>query len=570
VQVLIALLLLLCAVAGPAGAQTIALPDGHELSSPERHPFALSADGARLVYLARTTVFVKPVGAGEPMVVQGPLPGRNKSNPIFSPDGRSILYWATDGSMLERVPVGGGTPVKVARVANPLGMSWGADDRVLVGQGTNGIVAVPAASGAGGAVETVIALGAGEAARDPQMLPDGEHVLFTLGQGTPVNWEQSRIVVQSTRTRARTELVPGRDAHYVRSGHLVYVAGSRVMAAAFDASARRVTSAPAVIAEGVRLEESTGSALISVATNGALAFADARPAPIQLAWVTLDGRKTDLGEMPNGGSAPRLAADGKQVVFRNQGTREIYVGDMSNLAAARRVLTDATLPALSPDGQWMVFGSLGTSRRADRAEVLYRIRADGSGEPELLANPGRAPEQWSAADRFTFITYRDPVDYDLWLYRVSEKRVEPLATLPGSAQLSGSFSPDGQWFSYQSNEVNGEWQIFVQPYPTDGRKFQVTTAGGRAPAWASDNQLIFDGDGQMLSVTIDFSGSTPRFSAPRELPIVGMIQRALRRNWDLTRATGEPRLLMQFQAGPRLNVVTNWQDTLLASSGRNE
>jgi Tol biopolymer transport system component len=226
--------------------------------------------------------------------------------------------------------------------------------------------------------------------------------------------------------------------------------------------------------------------------------------------------------------------------------------------AAPRVLSDATIPVLSPDGQWIVFGSLGTGRPPKGEEVLYRQRADGSGEPELIANPGRAGEQWVDPDRFTFITYREPLDYDLWLYRLSTKMVEPLATERGSAQLSGSFSPDGTWFTYQSNEVNGEWQIFMQPYPTDGRKFQVTTAGGRSPAWVSGNQIVYDGDGQMFSVDVNFGSGGPTFSAPRELPITGMIQRALRRNWDVSRGSGEPRLLMQFRPGPRIDLVSNW------------
>jgi hypothetical protein len=63
-----------------AHAQTLSLPDGHELSSPERHPFALSPDGRRVVYLARTSVWVKAVGGGEPMLVRGPLQGRNTGN----------------------------------------------------------------------------------------------------------------------------------------------------------------------------------------------------------------------------------------------------------------------------------------------------------------------------------------------------------------------------------------------------------------------------------------------------------------------------------------------------------
>jgi Tol biopolymer transport system component len=264
---------------------------------------------------------------------------------------------------------------------------------------------------------------------------------------------------------------------------------------------------------------------------------------------------------------PRLAADGRTVIFRSQSTRETYVADVSNIAEARRVLSDAALPVISPDGQNIVIGSLGTSRRADRAEVLYLVRGDGTGEPELIANPGRAPEQWTQPDLFTFITYKEPQNYDLWVYSLSRRQAQPIAVQEGSAQLSGAFSPNGKWISYQSTEVDGQWQIFLQPYPTDGRTFQVTTDGGRSAAWASDSELIYDGDGRMYSVAVDVTGATPQFGRPRELPITGMVQPQLRRNWDITRVSGEPRLLMQFQAGPQLNVVPGWTARVRPTAG---
>ena len=82
--------ILIGSIAIAADAQTIQLAEGHDLSSPDRQPFALSPDGTRVWYMARATVFMKPVAGGEAVVVQGPLQGRNKSNLIVSSDGRSL------------------------------------------------------------------------------------------------------------------------------------------------------------------------------------------------------------------------------------------------------------------------------------------------------------------------------------------------------------------------------------------------------------------------------------------------------------------------------------------------
>ena len=101
----------------PKGRQLMA----QDFTDPDRRPFSLSADGMRMAYVARASLFVKDIGEGEPTLVRGPVEARGKSNPIFSPDGRSIVYWAQDDSVLERVPVTGGTPQRLARVDNPVG-----------------------------------------------------------------------------------------------------------------------------------------------------------------------------------------------------------------------------------------------------------------------------------------------------------------------------------------------------------------------------------------------------------------------------------------------------------------
>src|SRR6476620_8474803 len=167
---LIAILATVAAGQTTAQSRSFNLPEGHDFTSPDRYPFSLSADGTRLTYVARAMLWVSSVNGADPVAVRGPVEARNKSNPVFSPDGRSIIYWAQDDSVLERVPVAGGTPQRVAKVSQPIGISWGADGQVLVGQGEDGIGRVPAN---GGALETIIKVGPGQTAIAPQMLPDG-------------------------------------------------------------------------------------------------------------------------------------------------------------------------------------------------------------------------------------------------------------------------------------------------------------------------------------------------------------------------------------------------------------
>jgi Tol biopolymer transport system component len=547
---------LVCALAVPAAGQTIALPDGHEFNQPERYPFALSPDGTQLLYTARATLFLRPVAGGVPALVEGPLRGRNQSNPAFSPDGRSIVYWTNAGGVIERVSAAGGMRVSLATVDSPLGLSWGTDSRIYIGGGDKGVLRVPAS---GGPLQTVVTLAAGEAARGPQLLPDGDHVLFTLGEGTPTNWAQSRIVVQSMTTRQRTVITPGGDARYLASGNLLYVSGGRVMAVRFDARTRSVSGQPRAISDSVQIVESTGAALVAVAANGALAYVRAAgPAVTQLGLVSLDGKRTLLGPVPAGTAAPRIAANGKKVAFAAQGT--IYVADFPNIASARKVIENATFPLLSPDGEWLSFGSLG-QRRNNGEEILFMQRADGSGEPEIVARPARAGEHWMEGDQgFSFISHRGRGNnYDVWFYAPGKKEVEPIAlSLDDSAQMSSSMSPNRKWVAFMSSE-SGDWQLYIQPYPATGKKYQVSTQGGRSPMWTSDNQLVFDKDGQMYAVSVQL-GDTPTFGQPKTLPVTGYIQPQLRRNWELIRAGDASQFLMLFRPAPQIQVTSNWQN----------
>ena len=574
----LALTVLMCAIALAARAQTVQLAEGHELTSPDRQPFALTMDGSRLVYLARGTVFIRPVAGGDAVVVQGPLPGRNKSNLIVSPDGGSLLYWSGDNSQLERVPIGGGKPAVVASIDNPSGLSWGADGQVLIGAGSAGVLRVPAT---GGTAETVVKLAADESARAPQMLPGGDSVLFTLATGSPADWDRAQIVAQSAKTGKRTTIIAGHDARYVKSGHLIYMNNGSLMAVAFDAQRLATTSDAAVIASDVQSAASAGAPgapgprssgvpIFAVAENGAVVYARARQATLQLGLVGLDGKRTMLGEVPAGTGAPRFSADGKKITYAAAG--EVYVSDASNLLSAKKVISNATFPLLSPDGVWLAFGTLGTSRE-NGEETIWMQRADGSGEPQLIVKPGRAPESWVAdAEGFTFITHRGGANnYDGWGYSVAKKEVEPLAVVDESGQLSTSLSPDRKWLAYMSSET-GDWQVFVQPYPGlngNGRKFQATKAGGRSPMWVSPTQIVFDRDGQMYSMTVQLTGTTPVFGEPQAIPVTGYIQPLLRRNWDLKHDGQNSQFLMLFRDGPQLQVVTDWAGKVPSRAVRN-
>ena len=85
-------------------------------------------------------------------------------------------------------------------------------------------------------------------------------------------------------------------------------------------------------------------------------------------------------------------------------------------------------------------------------------------------------------------------------------------------ERNGQFSPDGRWVAYQSN-VTGRFEIYVQPFPGPGGKWQVSTAGGTFPRWRADGKELFfiAPNAKLMSASVNTSQSTFEAASPAAL-----------------------------------------------------
>jgi len=128
------------------------------------------------------------------------------------------------------------------------------------------------------------------------------------------------------------------------------------------------------------------------------------------------------------------------------------------------------------------------------------------------------------------------------------------------------FSSDGRWLAYTSDE-SGRYEIYVQPYPGPGGKWQISTEGGTEPAWNPNGRELFYRSGdKMMAVDI---ATQPGFAAgtPRML-FEGKYEAAPVPSADYDVSSDGQRFLMlksseQEQAAPtQINVVLNWFEEL--------
>jgi len=95
------------------------------------------------------------------------------------------------------------------------------------------------------------------------------------------------------------------------------------------------------------------------------------------------------------------------------------------------------------------------------------------------------------------------------------KHIPTLADTPFT-ELEGQFSPEGRWVAYQSNESSGRFEMYVQPFPGPGGKWQVSTAGGTSPRWRADGKELFfiAPNAKLTSAPVQISASTFEAGSP--------------------------------------------------------
>ena len=206
---------------------------------------------------------LRSIGDDEARPIPGTEVERVVGSPVFSPDGQSIAFYvglaagvlSRAKGMLKRIGLNGGTAVTLCEIDLPLGISWNRDG-ILFGQLSKGIMRV---SANGGEPEQLIPVKHGEILQGPQMLPDGDNLLFTRGEyaatrldlpmisGTRHRLLCSRSTPANEKRWSKAEVTPG----FFRTGHLVYAVGGTLRSVPFDPKRLEVTGRPTPVVQGI-------------------------------------------------------------------------------------------------------------------------------------------------------------------------------------------------------------------------------------------------------------------------------------------------------------------------------
>jgi serine/threonine-protein kinase len=483
----------------PVTRFTLAAPTTAPLSvHPLDRSVAITADGSRIVYVSGSgaqggRLVVRALDSLDPVV----LPDIDAvRGPFLSPDGQWIGYF-DQLAFLKKVAIRGGSPATVAQIdgAGPRGATWGDDDTIVFAT-ANGAVGLRRVPAAGGEPEVLTRPNrdAGEANHIwPEFLPDSDAVLFTILPTTGA-LADAQVAVLNLDTGQRKLLLRGAShAHYVSTGHLLYMTAGGLTAAPFDL-ARWEVGAPTPALPDV-LRTATGGGNFAVARDGTFVYIPRSSAPTapqrSLVWVDRLGHETAIKAPPRAYIYPRLSPKGTQIVLDVRGAE---VPDLWMWDIARETLARFTLdPEVDQNPLWTADGSrvIFSSQRVDGVRALFWQAADGRGNAELLSEGElpRVPTSMSPDGRYV-IFYEQGATRDIAMFDVRTRDVEFLVKTPFQ-ELNGAVSPDGRWLAYDSNE-SGNDEVYVRPFPdVDTGRWQVTTGGGSRAVWARNGRELF-------------------------------------------------------------------------------
>jgi serine/threonine-protein kinase len=368
--------------------------------------------------------------------------------------------------------------------------------------------------------------------RWPHVLPGGRAVLYTSSRVIGA-FDDASLVVLALSTGAR-KLVQrgGYHGRYLRSGHLVYIHEGTLFGAPFDLGRLEVTGQPVAVLDGIHSNTLSASTQFSTSDNGTLVYvpgeSNGSSAPIY--WMDRNGKTALLRAQTANWSNIRFAPDGRHLAVEIlDGQNDIWVYDLT-----RDVMTPLTSdpasdtsPVWTPDGRRIVFAS---TRANPAAPNLYWLRVDGSGEAQRLTESKKRqrPVSWSPDGKFlAFEEFDMQGRSDLMILPMTGdeqsgwKAGTPRAFIaPLASATEPSFSPDGRWLAYSSNET-GRDEVYVRPFPGPGAKTQISTTGGQFPTWSrTRHELLFSTGvgGQIMAGLFSTPGDVFQSETPRLWP----------------------------------------------------
>jgi TolB protein len=223
------------------------------------------------------------------------------------------------------------------------------------------------------------------------------------------------------------------------------------------------------------------------------------PADLFIIKLADSSLKTLVSDGSGNINLPGSSWVGRQIVFSS--TREphdeIYIIDDNGkpgdeIQVTQRSDKVAYEPSLSPDGHWFVFES--HILDVEGNGVITKYRVDGTGSYQELTDASddcRQPNWSPSGDVILYQRYSEG-EWNIWVMSIDGSNKKQVTSGIGD-KTDASFSPDGKWIVYSSNEGGLDFaNIYIIPSfgGTPKRVTNYNKGYDGAPSWSTDGRTI--------------------------------------------------------------------------------
>ena len=557
---------------------TVPIGPEHDLLNARAGSIALAPDGSALGYSASVrgegALFLRHFDELKSVEIPGTR-GSTPWYPFFSPDGDWIGFQEFYSREIQKVPVTGGSPTRLAGSGAHLGGAYGSasydwtDEGTILFSGEDpGLMMLP--DGGGDPVTiTYPDTAAGELAHSlPEALPGGEAILVTFSAVglTSARLGGTGIAVIWPATGERKVLIPSgaAGARYSPTGHIVYAQeDGALMAVPFDLDRMEISGTSVMMAPSILIAGGTGIPSFSISQDGTLAYIAAQPARVVL--VDRAGGVTTLTDEPQAYHSPRFSPDGRKLAvdITSPGSRDVWVYELEQETLTRITFEgNANDPTWTPDGRRVCYGSTAGAEAGTRHPSC--VNADGSGESELLyegEDEATAGVWLPDGEAVVLIPFSSARGYDLQLLTLgSGAEPEPLIATPFTEEFP-AISPDGHWLAYVSDE-SGRSELYARPLHQREGRVQISQNGASEVTWSRDGRELFyiepaAAGPHLVAARVETS---PRFRVLSREPLFATDQyetSAPHANYDV-HPDGRRFAMVQRAAAPEVIVIKNF------------
>jgi serine/threonine protein kinase len=550
------------------------LPVRFQIPAPENTALGpilnLSPDGRKLAYSSGGRLWVHFLESGESRDLTS-----SDGSPFWSPDSRFIGY--PFDNKLKKIEATGGPSQTLADLNGGWGAgAWNQDGVIVIGS-QKGLYRV---SASGGVPNQITALDPARQERShycPSFLPDGRHFIYIRAS---IAAEKSAIYLGSVEDKpeqpsSKPLVASNWGAVYAPSsdpetGYLLFMREGTLMAQPFDNHRLELKGQAMPVAEqvGDNGGGTGGYGGFAASANDVLVYWRGG-GDRQLTWYDRDGKVLGTVGEPGDYRDLALSPDGTRVAYRKRSGQasNIWLLDLSR-GASTRFTFGSTLdssPIWSPDGKRIIFRS---------GNSLYQKLASGAKDAELLLESSAQPraDGWSRDGKFLVYEVRDPkTNWDIWLLPLEGDKKPIPFLVTEFTEGDASFSPDGRWVAYISDE-SGHLEVYVRSFVMNsartaveaGGKWQVSNGYAVDPRWRADGRELYYNaqSGQIMAVEI---ATSPEFRPGKPQPLGFATERGTSSGtfWENT-ADGR-RFLVAASKNNKpepYTVVLNWQAAL--------